>query len=51
MAADLSRIPLFQGLKAAELRALGERSAVRTLPEGTMLIRQGDVADALYAIL
>lgn len=51
MAADLARIPLFQGLKAGDLRALGERSSVRTLPEGTMLIRQGDAADALYAIL
>lgn len=51
MAADLSRIPLFHGLKAEDLRALSERSSVRTLPADTMLIRQGDAGDALFAIL
>jgi CRP-like cAMP-binding protein len=51
MAADLSRISLFQGLKAADLRALSERSQVRTLPADAQLIQQGDPADALYAIL
>jgi len=51
MAADLSRISLFQGLKAEDLRALSERSAVRTLPADAQFIQQGDPADALYAIL
>jgi CRP-like cAMP-binding protein len=51
MAADLSRISLFQGMKSHDLRALSERTAVRSLGAGEVLIRQGDPADSLYAIL
>ena len=51
MAADLSRISLFQGLKLDDLRALGARTEVRELPADTMLIKQGDPADSLLAIL
>jgi len=51
MAADLARIALFQGLKAEELGALSARAALRSLPADTLLIRQGDAPDALYAIL
>jgi CRP-like cAMP-binding protein len=51
MAADLSRISLFRGMKAEDLRALSEGTAVRSLGAGEVLIRQGDAPDALYAIL
>lgn len=51
MAADLSRIPLFQGMKTEDLRALSARTAVRSFGPDEVLIRQGDPADALYAIL
>ena len=51
MAADLSKISLFQGLKLDDLRALGARTEVRELPADTMLIKQGDPADSLLAIL
>src|SRR5688572_69787 len=51
MAADLSRIPLFQGMKTEDLRALSARTAVRSFGADEVLIRQGDPADALYAIL
>jgi CRP-like cAMP-binding protein len=51
MAADLARIALFQGLKAEDLRSLAARAALRSLPAETLLIRQGDAPDALYAIL
>jgi CRP-like cAMP-binding protein len=51
MAADLSRISLFQGLKLDDLRALGARTEVREVPADAMLIRQGDPADSLLAIL
>ena len=51
MAADLSRISLFQGMKSQDLRALSDRTAVRTLGADEVLIRQGEAADALYAIL
>jgi CRP-like cAMP-binding protein len=51
MAADLSKISLFQGLKLDDLRALGARTEVRELPADALLIRQGDPADSLLAIL
>jgi CRP-like cAMP-binding protein len=49
--ADLSRIPLFQGMKAEDLRALSARTEVRSLGPDEVLIRQDDPVDALYAIL
>jgi CRP-like cAMP-binding protein len=51
MAADLSRISLFQGMKPEALRALSERTAVRSLPADSVLMEQGDPAGALYAVL
>ena len=51
MAADLSRISLFQGMKAEDLRALSASTTVRSLGADQVLIRQGDAADGLYAIL
>jgi CRP-like cAMP-binding protein len=51
MAADLSKISLFQGLKLDDLRALGSRTEVRELPADALLIKQGDPADSLLAIL
>ena len=51
MAADLSRISLFQGMKPEALRALSERTAVRSLPADAVLMEQGDPAGALYAVL
>jgi CRP-like cAMP-binding protein len=49
--ADLSRISLFQGMKPEALRALSERTAVRSLPADAVLMEQGDPAGALYAVL
>ena len=51
MAADLTKVSLFQGLKGEDLRALGERTEVRALPSDALVIRQGDPADSLLAIL
>jgi CRP-like cAMP-binding protein len=51
MTADLARIALFHGLKADDLRSLSERTTLRSLASDTVLIRQGDAPDALYAIL
>lgn len=51
MAADLTKISLFQGLKVEDLRALGARTEVRELPADALLIKQGDPADSLLAIL
>ena len=51
MAADLSRVSLFQGMKPTDLHALSERTAVRTLAAGAVLMEQGDPPGALYAVL
>jgi CRP-like cAMP-binding protein len=51
MAADLTKVSLFQGLKVDDLRALGSRTEVREVPADTLVIRQGDPADSLLAIL
>ena len=51
MAADLTKISLFQGLKLQDLRSLGARTEVRELPADAVLIKQGDPADSLLAIL
>ena len=49
--ADLTKISLFRGLRDDDLRSLGERCAVRTLPANAMLIREGDAAEALFVIV
>ena len=51
MAADLAKISLFQGLREDELRNLGARWEMRTLPADGVLIKQGEVADSLFLIL
>jgi CRP-like cAMP-binding protein len=49
--ADLTKISLFRGLRDDDLRSLGERCAVRTLPANAMLIKEGDAAEALFVIV
>jgi len=51
VAADLTKVSLFQGLKVDDLRALGARTEVREVPADTLVIRQGDPADSLLAIV
>lgn len=51
MAADLTKVSLFEGLKREDLRALGARTEVRSLPSDALVIKQGDPADSLLAIL
>jgi len=50
-ASDLSRVSLFQGLKERDLREIAAHVEVRALPADTLLIREGEAADALYLIL
>ena len=51
MAADLSKITLFQGLQEADLRELASRASVHSVPAETTIIREGERADSLYLIL
>jgi CRP-like cAMP-binding protein len=51
MAADLAKISLFRGVRDDDLRSLGERCEVRTLPANAVLMKEGDAADALFVIL
>jgi CRP-like cAMP-binding protein len=51
MAAELSRISLFQGLKPEDLGTLASRTTVRSLAADELLVREGERAEALFAIL
>jgi len=51
MAADLSKITLFQGLQEADLRELTSRAEVRAVPPEATIIREGERADSLFLIL
>jgi CRP-like cAMP-binding protein len=51
MAADLTKISLFRGMRGEDLSALGERSEVRAVPANAMLIQEGDATEALFVIL
>jgi CRP-like cAMP-binding protein len=51
MSAVLSNIGLFEGLPADDLRALGERAVLRSVPAGTTVIREGEVPDSFYVVV
>jgi CRP-like cAMP-binding protein len=51
MSAVLSNTGLFEGLPADDLRALGERATLRSVPAGTIVIREGDVPDSFYVVI
>src|SRR5512145_3430638 len=51
MTADLKRIPLFEGLPEAELRALAERTVTRSYPKQAIIVSEGDDSDSLYLIV
>jgi CRP-like cAMP-binding protein len=48
---DLSKIALFKGLEAADLRALTERTTLRTLPADATVFSEGSPGDSIYFIL
>jgi CRP/FNR family cyclic AMP-dependent transcriptional regulator len=47
---DLKLIPLFRGVNDEALRALGSRTVAKTLPENTLVFKEGDSPDALYVV-
>jgi CRP-like cAMP-binding protein len=51
LAPDLARIALFKGLKEQDLREIAAHAEARAVPADTILIREGEAADALYLIL
>ena len=51
MLADLKRIPLFEGLPDEDLLMLAQRAAIRNVPGGEVIVREGDRADSLYMVL
>ncbi|HSA89131.1 MAG TPA: Crp/Fnr family transcriptional regulator, partial [Burkholderiales bacterium] len=48
---DLKGIPLFEGVSDADLRALAERTAVRSYPKQAIIVNEGDESDSLYLIM
>ena len=51
MPPDLKSIPLFEGVPAAELHALVERTVTRSYPKQAIIVHEGDESDSLYLIL
>jgi CRP-like cAMP-binding protein len=51
MSAVLSSTGLFEGLPAADLRALGERANLQSYPPGTTVVREGDTPDSFYVVV
>ena len=51
MAVDLKKIPLFEGVPEADLRALAERTVTRTYPKQAIIVSEGDESDSLFLIL
>ncbi len=47
----LRRLSLFADLPEADLHALYQRAEPMTLPSGEWLMREGEIGDALYAVL
>ena len=45
---DLSHISIFEGLPEAELSALQELCITRTYPKNTVIINEGDQANAMF---
>lgn len=45
---DLSHVPLFRGLPAAELAKLQSQCVTRAYPKNTVLMNEGDEANAMY---
>jgi CRP/FNR family cyclic AMP-dependent transcriptional regulator len=51
MQVDLKGIPLLQGVSEADLRALADRTVVRSYPKQAMIVSEGDESDSLYLIV
>jgi CRP/FNR family transcriptional regulator, cyclic AMP receptor protein len=51
MPADLTSIPLFEGVPDADLRALADRTVTRNYPKQAIIVNEGDESDCLYLIL
>lgn len=51
MPPELSSITAFSALEDADLRLLREKAVTLAVPRGTVLIRQGDTAEALYFVI
>ena len=51
MPVDLKGIPLFEGVSDADLRALADRTAVRSYPKQAIIVNEGDESDSLYLVM
>lgn len=47
----LKQVPLFADLGSAELDAVGRAATELSLPEGAVLMREGDVAHEIFVVL
>ena len=51
MEVDLTKIPLFSGLRKAEIKPIADNAIIRSYPKNTIIIHEGDTSDSMYIIL
>lgn len=51
MPGKLKNIPVFEGLREEDVRALTDRAVIRNAPKNAIVVNEGDLTDSLYVIL
>jgi len=51
MQANLSTIPVFEGLQEDDVRMLASKASTRSAPKNAIVVNEGDLSDSLYVIL
>ena len=51
MQGNLKNIPVFEGLREEDVRALTDKAVIRNAPKNAIVVNEGDLTDSLYVIL
>jgi CRP/FNR family cyclic AMP-dependent transcriptional regulator len=51
MPGNLKNIPVFEGLREEDVRALTDKAVIRNAPKNAIVVNEGDLTDSLYVIL
>ncbi|HZM44379.1 MAG TPA: Crp/Fnr family transcriptional regulator [Burkholderiales bacterium] len=51
MPGNLKSIPVFEGLREEDVRALTDKAVIRNAPKNAIVVNEGDLTDSLYVIL
>jgi CRP/FNR family cyclic AMP-dependent transcriptional regulator len=51
MQGNFKNIPVFDGLRESDVRALSDKAIIRNAPKNAIVVNEGDLTDSLYVIL